>query len=208
MVDNVKRQPDDSNDRVVKFPDPPADIFDNIAALKLEPNANALVGAVEVLAVVPVRKPSPTEWFRVHPDADMTLATSFYVDQEARETYLVLPSMRSALITGLKVLLLVTAVTSRGSVFLWPLALPDDTGRSNRWHDSAREAATRAKSTWTKMAADMAAGHYRIYQAEGKIPEPTWPDRTINDLLRIAFRERTIDSIDHPIVKQSRGRTP
>ena len=58
---------------------PPSDIFDNLAALRLEPDAAALVGAVEVLAHVPVRKPSPTEWVRVHPDADMTLATSFYV---------------------------------------------------------------------------------------------------------------------------------
>ena len=101
-------------------PGPPSDIFDNLAALRLEPEAGALVGAVEVLAHVPIRKPSPTEWVRVHPDADMTLATSFYVDRESRETYLVVPEMREVLITGVKVMLLVTAVNSRGSVFLWP----------------------------------------------------------------------------------------
>jgi hypothetical protein len=187
---------------------PPKDIFDDLGALKLEPNANALVGAVEVLAIVPVRRPGPTEWVRVHPDSVMTLATSLYIDAANRETYLVLPAVREAIITGLKVLLLVTAVTSRGSLFLWPLSLPDETGRSNRWHESAREAATMAKSVWVKMAADMAAGYYKIFQAEGKIPEPTWPNRSFNELLRIAFRDRTVDSIDHPIVRESRGRNP
>jgi hypothetical protein len=187
---------------------PPSDIFDNLAALRLEPDAAALVGAVEILAHVLIRRPSPTEWVRVHPDADMTLATSCYVDRENRETYLVVPEMREVLITGVKVMLLVTAVTSRGSVFLWPLALGDDTGRTNAWHETARDAAMRAKSAWTKLAADMSAGHYRIFQAEGNLPEPVWPKTSFKELLRIAFRGRTIDNVEHPIVKQCRGLTP
>jgi hypothetical protein len=176
--------------------------------LRLEPDAGALVGAVEVLAHVPIRKPSPTEWVRVHPDADMTLATSFYVDRESRETYLVVPEMREVLITGVKVMLLVTAVNSRGSVFLWPLALGDDTGRTNAWHETARDGATRAKSGWTKIAADMSAGHYRIYKAEGNLPEPVFPNKPFKELLRMALRGRTIDNVEHPIVKQSRGLAP
>src|SRR5262249_29234493 len=114
---------------------------------------------------------SARQWVRVHPDADMTLATSCYVDRENRETYLVVPEMREVLITGVKVMLLATAVTSRGSVFLWPLALGDDTGRTNAWHETARDAAMRAKSAWTKLAADMSAGHYRILQADRNLPE-------------------------------------
>src|SRR6516162_6397041 len=39
---------------------PPSDIFDNLAALRLEPDAAALVGAVEILAHVLIRRPSPT----------------------------------------------------------------------------------------------------------------------------------------------------
>jgi hypothetical protein len=144
----------------------------------------------------------------VHPDADMTLATSFYVDRENRETYLVMPEMREVLITGVKIMLLVTAVTSRGSVFLWPLALGDDTGRTNAWHETARDGATRAKSKWTKIAADMSAGHYRIFKAEGNLPEPVWPKKSFKELLRIAFRGRTIDNVEHPIVKQCRGLAP
>jgi hypothetical protein len=200
------RKPEDANGG--EPAGPPPDIFDNLAALRLEPNAGALVGAVEVLVTVPVRKPSPTEWVRVHPAADFTLASAFYVDRENRETYFVIPEMREMLITGVKVMLLVTAITSRGSVFLWPLSLGDDTGRTNAWHESARTAATQAKSVWTKLAADMAAGHYRVFQAEGKLGEPKWPDKSFAELLRIAFRGRTVDSIEHPIVKQCRGMTP
>jgi hypothetical protein len=201
------RKPEDANGSGEPA-GPPPDIFDNLAALRLEPDAGALVGAVEVLAHVPIRKPSPTEWVRVHPDADMTLATSFYVDRENRETYLVVPEMRDVLITGVKVMLLLTAVNSRGSVFLWPLALGDDTGRTNAWHETARDGAMRAKSAWTKIAADMSAGHYRIFQAEGNLPEPMWPNKTFKELLRIAFRGRTIDNVEHPTVKQCRGLAP
>ena len=201
------RKPEDANGSG-ELAGPPPDIFDNLAALRLEPDAGALVGAVEVLAHVPIRKPSQTEWVRVHPDADMTLSTSFYVDRENRETYLVLPEMREVLITGVKVMLLVTAVTSRGSVFLWPLALGDDTGRTNAWHETARDGATRAKSVRTKIASDMSAGHYRIFKAEGNLPEPEWPNKPFKELLRIAFRGRTIDNVEHPIVKQCRGLAP
>jgi hypothetical protein len=187
---------------------PPTDIFNNLAALRLQPEAGALVGAVEVLAHVPIRKPSPTEWVRVHPGADMTLASSFYVDKENRETYFVPPEMREVLITGVKVMLLVTAITSRGALFLWPLALGDDTGRTNAWHDTAKDAAMQAKSVWTKIAADMSAGHYRVFKAEGNLPEPTWPDKAFAELLRIAFRGRIVDSVDHPVVRQCRGMNP
>ena len=59
-----------------------------------------------------------------------------------------------------------------------------------------------------EIAADMSAGHYRIFQAEGNLPEPVWPNKPFKELLRIAFRGRTIDNVEHPIVKQCRGLAP
>ena len=54
----------------------------------------------------------------------------------------------------------------------------------------------------------MSAGHYRIFQAEGNLPEPVWPNKPFKELLRIAFRGRTIDNVEHPTVKQCRGLVP
>jgi hypothetical protein len=180
-----------------------ADVFADIDALRLSPDV--MIGAREVLAHVAVRKPTYAEFVRVHPKPDMTLPTSIFVDQVNRETYFVVPEMRSILTGGVKLMTLVTTVNQRGTVFLWPLGLGDG-GRRNVWHDTAREAAEMAKREWIKIVPDMPAGQYRIYTAEGNLGDPVWPDKTLNELLRVAFRGRIIDSEDHLIVQQARGR--
>jgi hypothetical protein len=60
-------------------------IFDNLAAIRLSPEAAATAGTSEVLRHVPVRKPSRTEFVRVHPDAEMQIASGVFVDREERE---------------------------------------------------------------------------------------------------------------------------
>jgi hypothetical protein len=53
-----------------------ADIFTDLAALRLTPDEAGQIGAEEVLAHVSVRKPSVNEFVRVHPDPAMSLTTS------------------------------------------------------------------------------------------------------------------------------------
>jgi hypothetical protein len=90
-------------------------------------------------------------------------------------------------------------------VFIWPLALPSEGGRRSDWHETAREAAERAKKAWVRLSADMSLGAYRIYQAEGALSDPTWPEKSLNELLEIAFKDRIIDREDHPVVRRLRG---
>jgi hypothetical protein len=42
-------------------------------------------------------------------------------------------------------------------------------------------------------------------QAEGEHSEPVWPDRPFNELLKLGFGDRIIDSADHPVLKELRG---
>ena len=58
---------------------------------------------------------------------------------------------------------------------------------------------------WTRIKADMSAGQYETSVAEAKIAEPEWPDLRFNELLRLAFKDAFIDSIDHPVVQRLRG---
>ena len=44
-----------------------------------------------------------------------------------------------------------------------------------------------AKSTWMRMAADRSLGAYQAYKAADDLPEPEWPDKPFNELMRIAF---------------------
>jgi hypothetical protein len=181
-----------------------ADIFADLDSLRLAPEEAGHIGASEALIHVPVRKPNVNEFVRVHPDPAMSLASYIFIDHE-REPWFVVPEMRDVLVAGVKPVLMLTTVNQRGTPFLWPLALGDGTGRRNAWHDTAREAAEMAKDKWVKIMSDMAAGSYRVFVAKGLLPDPQFPDKTLEELLRIAFRGRIVDSIDHAIVKQSLG---
>ena len=92
--------------------------------------------------------------------------------------------------------------------FIWPVALGDGSGRRNAWHDTAREASELAKREWIKLVSDMAGGCYRIYRAKGALPNPVFPEKNLEELLRIAFRGRVIDSETHPVVRQALGLIP
>ena len=135
-----------------------ASVFDNLEALRLSPDAAATAGTREVLRHVPVRKPNRIEFVRVHPDADMQMATGVFVDREERETFFVVPELRAELAGEVKPVLLVTAISRQGVVMLWPVPLPDESGRRNAWAETAREACELAKAAWVRLAADMCAG--------------------------------------------------
>jgi hypothetical protein len=180
-------------------------VFDNLEAIRLSPDAAATAGTREILRHVPVRKPNRIEFVRVHPDAGMQLATGVFVDREEREVYFVAPELRAELAGELKPVLLVTAISRQGVVFLWPVPLPDEGGRRNAWAETAREACELAKTEWVRLAADMSLGAYRVYQAEGQLSAPVWPDKSLSELLKLGFKDRIVDSAEHPVVKRLRG---
>src|SRR3954447_4883118 len=179
-------------------------VFHDLAALRLD-GANTSVGAVEVLTHVPVRKPNRHEFFRVHPD--YRLDTTVFTDKEERESYFVTPPMRAALVGEARPVILVLAITRQNALFIWPVPLPGEDGRRNAWTDTAQEAMRLAQEHWVRLMPDMGLGAYRIYRAEGQLSDPVWPDKPFEELLEIAFRDRVIDSPDHPVVRRLRGLT-
>jgi len=197
-----------SNDgSTINLPNDAADIFSNLEALRLSPDEASQIGTEEVLVHVSVRRPTVSEFVRTNPDPAMSLATSIFVDPE-RETYFVAPAARDLLVAGVKPVLLLPAVNQRGLFFIWPIALGDGTGRRNAWHETAREAAELAKREWVKIVSDMPGGCYRIYKAKGKLADPVFPEKNLEELLRLAFKGRVVDSEDHPVVKQALGIIP
>jgi hypothetical protein len=55
------------------------------------------------------------------------------------------------------------------------------------------------------MVANMQAGFYEHFEPAAEMPDPEWPNLTFKEILRIAFRDRFIDTLEHPIVRQLRG---
>ena len=180
-------------------------IFSDLSALRLSPDSATLFGIREVLTHVPVRKPNRHDFFRVHPDPDMSLVTAVFFDKEENECYLVLPEMRDALLGEIKPVVLQLTITEQGSVMIWPMRIPTDGARRDNWAASSAEAAELARKKWIRMPADMGLGGYRIYEAQGELSEPIWPDKSLQELLEVAFRDRIIDSENHPVVRKLRG---
>ena len=51
----------------------------------------------------------------------------------------------------------------------------------------------------------MALGAYAMYEASSTIPDPIWPTATLKELLKIGFKDRLVDSLDHAVIKRLRG---
>ena len=158
-----------------------------------------------IIVSVPVRKPGRQEVFRTHPDLEMWLETTVLEVKADRLSYLVEPSLAPHLPGEAVPKVLVTSMTTYGAVFLWPIKLQDELGRHDEWNAVALEAAERARSKFIRLVANMGAGTYDVLEATGNFPEPAWPDLTLNVLLAMAFKDRIIDSLDHPVLKQLRG---
>ena len=127
-------------------------------------------------------------------------------DKEDRESsYLVTPAMRGPLVGEARPVLLVLAVTQQNALSIWPVSLPSEDGRRNAWTETAQEAMHLARKHWVRLAAEMSWGAYRIHLAEGQLSDPVWPDKSFEELLEIAFKDRVIDSLDHPVLRRLRG---
>jgi hypothetical protein len=84
--------------------------------------------------------------------------------------------------------------------------MPSPDGRTNSWHASAREAAKLAETDWVRVVSNMSEGGYSLYRATGSIPDPEWPNKTMAELLKLAFKDgKYIDNEAHPVIKQLYG---
>jgi hypothetical protein len=181
------------------------DIFDNWEQLKCSQDFDEEIGVQKMITTISIRKPGRQDFVRVHPDSDYRLETTILELKEERENYLVLPHLWSALPDEVVRKVLYTTVNRRGTLFFWPVRLPDSTGRLDNWNRSAHKAAELAMSHWTRVKSNREAGQYETFVPTGELPEPEWPELPFNEMLRIAFGDFQIESLDHPVLKRLRG---
>jgi hypothetical protein len=175
------------------------------ASLRLDQSFVETSGVKKLLTTVPVRKPNNQDFVRVHPSEEYRLTAAVIELKDDREVYLVLPQIAHQLAGECSPVILYTAINRQGVVFLWPVKLPAPDGKLNEWHRSAGEAAERAITCWLRVKADMALGAYAMFEASSAIPDPIWPEATFKDLLKIGFRDRLVNGLDHPVIKRLRG---
>jgi hypothetical protein len=181
------------------------DRFD-IEALRLPQSFVETAGVKKLLTIVKVRRPNPQDFNRVHPDEAYRGNFAVIKLQEEQDAiYLLTPSIAAAVPEFAKMATLYTAVNRQGVAFLWPVMLPQVDGRVNDWHRSAAEAAVMAMAKWVRLTANQRAGFYEIAEAPGIVAEPRWPDKTFQELIRIAFRDHFVDTLEHPLIRLLNG---
>jgi hypothetical protein len=177
------------------------------ARLRLSQDFAVGLGVKKALLTIPVRKPAKEWWVQVCPDEAYRMQTYVVDLKEDREMYLVerslWPELAGEGTFGPRALF--TAINRQGVLFLWPIRLPGPDGKLDEWNASALEAARRASGSWVRVVANMGLGAYDVYETQAQWPEPQWPTEPFSDLLRVAFKNRYIDRLDHAILKQLRG---
>ena len=181
-----------------------ADPFDP-ANLRLDQSFTETVGVKKLRLTIPVRKPSPQDFVRVHPDPTYRENFPIIELKDEREEYIVTAALVPELANEFVIKTLFTAINRQGTLFLWPVRLPPPDGKKLEWWRSAREAAEMAMSSWVRVKANMNLGAYDIFRAETAISDPVWPEEGFWDLIKVAFRDHLITTLDHPVIKRLRG---
>jgi hypothetical protein len=180
-------------------------LFSDLSKLRMSQDFIGEAGVKKHLATVPVRKPHKHDWFRVHPSETYRETFGLIPLGADKEFYLVAPVMVSELVTEVAPFRIYCCVNRQGTVTLWPVRLPGPDGKDMEWWRSAHEAAAGAMTVWTRLTANKDLGAYDIATAPKLTAEPGFPDQPFAELLRIAFRDRLIDRIDHEVVRKLRG---
>ena len=177
------------------------------ASLRLSADFSASAGVKKALLAVPVRKPDKSWFVRVHPDEAYRMPVAVIELKEDREIHLVAKTLWPDLAAEamFKPKMLATAINRQGVLFLWELNLPRADGRVDEWSRTALEAVDMATKGWLRVAANMSLGAYDVFAATGQLSEPEWPTIPFKELLRVAFKGRFIDSLNHPVLRRLRG---
>jgi hypothetical protein len=181
----------------------PSSVFDDLSGLR---KAQKLSVQRKTITVnVAVDRPANNCFFRAHPEWELDEAT---IIKDDRTYYFVVPSMRShpKIAPRLRrVTLVAISLWPADTIMIWPVPFLSG-GREFKAWKSARAAFDLAHDHWVQIAWDEIKSDYVVETAEGIDHSPVWPpDKTFEDLLKLAFDGKILDHEDHPYVRQLRG---
>jgi hypothetical protein len=90
-------------------------------------------------------------------------------------------------------------------VGIWPAKVPNSDGRQNSWHTTAITVAEEAMKRWVRVVPNKPAKANDVLVALENLSDPEFPELSLNQLLRIAFKDRIVDRLDHPVIRKLRG---
>jgi len=177
-----------------------------ISSYRIAPNYGETLGSRKLLSVVPVGRPTKGKFFRASPDPANSIDVFVLEDKVDTTFHLVSPHVAEVLGDLVRAATLHLAIDRADNPFLIPVPFPAENGQRNPWHESLLRAIQVAREQWVRLVADKSVGIYQVYVAQGNLPEPKWPELTTDEIVRIAFTGRLIDSMEHPKVQSALGR--
>jgi hypothetical protein len=164
-------------------------------------------GIKKHISRIPVGRPDKQTWVRVHPDPRWRICPASIIELKVeREIYLVRPDIVPAITDECTNVNLYTVIDRSGNLLIWKCTLPSLTGRGSDWHRTALEAAEDAMSNWIRVMPNHKVGCYEWHYPLNRMPDPAWPEMSMSEILKIAFRDHVIDSEDHPVIQTLRGK--
>lgn len=148
-----------------------------------------------------VKKPHRLEWIAVSPDTEIRVMLFERQYEMDKEQFIVAKSAIDILREEGKPCMLYPYVTQDGVLRLWPIRLPHpDSGKLDSYSETAHDAATRYRGKWIRVAANRKESQYEVTIMKRKAAPPRFPDLSIQDMLELAFKDKIIDSLDHPAI--------
>jgi hypothetical protein len=181
------------------------DVIDNLAKWRVDPDYLKAAATKKQITRIPIRKPDRQQFIRVHADPEYHFSASIIDYEETREKFIVLPEVAKELAGEVKNVVLYTYTTRSGDLFLWPIKSLVDLAMSNPWIETAHQAAVIAKEKWIRVVANQNARSYDILEPVNPIPDPTWPELSMIEILNIAFRGRIVTTLDDEIILKLKG---
>jgi hypothetical protein len=167
--------------------------------------ADGLAGVKRHTSVVSVTKPKRTWWWIANPD--YVLQAGLLTDETStgKDVYLVAPDLASELGDDVAPTSLHGCITRQGVFFVNYARLPGADGRLDNWTAAMREAIVLAQRQPVRTASNRDLGAYDVFTAPQAITMPPWPQESWDALLAIAFRDRMIEDLEHPVLRRLRG---
>jgi hypothetical protein len=173
---------------------------------KIPSGSHDLPSARKLILHVPVTKAGKQRYVRVHRDKAYNFECAILQLEGEDRPYLLSPEIAQAITKDAKRVDLKLAMDRQGNIFLWPVPPVPEDGNDNTWNQSQREVAELAETHWVRLTSNRIIGCYEPIVAQGEIPEPIWPEMSMEEILTIAFGStHVITDHEHPALQKLWG---
>ena len=179
---------------------------DDLAAFRLDQSYATATRSRPLLTTIPVRKPGKTAWIFIHPGDQWRFSALVY-EREVDRTMYLLSADAAQSIDGelVRAVNLIAYSDSDGNLALLPVPMPREDGSTCDWHESMRDFAANYAGQWLQIRSRRSLGAYVAIPSPVDRPAPSDPPMAINEIVKIAFKDRRISDRNHIVLRQLRG---